>query len=142
MFPRPLRVYIAGPITKGDLAANIQRATDTFERLALHGFAPFCPLWACFSGRVQLSPTGGTVYAVAGGLPNSLTYDDWLRVDVEWVRASDALLRLPGESKGADMEIEAAREAGVPVFFNEIDLKRWALVRRSRAIQSVGNYMP
>lgn len=110
------RIYIAGPISRGDLAGNIQRASDAFEALALAGHAPFCPHWSCFSGPVQVTHTGGTVYAVAGAQPNKLTHADWLAVDLAWVAQADAVLRLPGESVGADMEVAEARRLNIPVY--------------------------
>lgn len=118
------RVYIAGPISKGDLAANINQATEAFLALAKAGFAPMCPHWSSFSGgaKVFASPFAGlavgTVYAVAGANPNELTHGDWLAIDLEWVRVSDAVLRLPGESTGADLEVAEAVRRGIPVFFD------------------------
>lgn len=120
-----LKVYIAGPISKGDLASNIQRASDAFESLALAGLAPFCPHWSCFSGAVQVSE-GGSVYAIAGAQPNKLEHSDWLAVDLAWVRCADAVLRLPGESVGADREVSEAEAHGIPVFNSIGGLVRWA----------------
>lgn len=42
---------------------------------------------------------------------------------IEWVEVSDALLRLPGESKGADMEVARANEIGVPVYHSIEELQ-------------------
>ena len=123
---RRLQIYIAGPISKGDLASNIQRASDTFEVLALAGFAPVCPHWSCFSGPVKVTQTGGAVYAVAGAQPNRLTHADWLAVHLEYVRRSDAVLRLAGESTGADMEVAEAQRVGMPVFHSVESLQAWA----------------
>lgn len=133
------RVYIAGPISKGDLAANINRASRAFERLALAGLAPFCPHWSCFSGVAvwertytydpssgEDRATGRAVFAKAGAQPNKLTHADWLRVDLAWVACADAVLRLPGESAGADQETAFARMNGTPVFEDEAALLRWA----------------
>jgi 4-hydroxy-3-methylbut-2-en-1-yl diphosphate synthase IspG/GcpE len=44
-------------------------------------------------------------------------YDTWLTLDIEWLSVCDCLLRLPGESKGADIEVEYAREHMIPVFY-------------------------
>lgn len=120
------RVYIAGPISKGDLAHNINQASAAFERLALAGLCPLCPHWSCYSGPALVSPTGGTVYAVAGAQPSTLAHADWLRVDLAWVAVADAVLRLPGESAGADQETKFARMNGIPVFESERDLLVWA----------------
>jgi hypothetical protein len=39
------------------------------------------------------------------------TWEEWLDYDKPWLLASDVVLRIPGPSKGADLE-----EAGIPVF--------------------------
>lgn len=122
---RPM-VYIAGPISKGDLAHNINQASRAFEELALAGLAPLCQHWSCFSGPVQVSAAHGTVYAVAGQQPNQLTHADWLAVDLVFVERSDAVLRLPGQSTGADMETAHARASGIPVFHSVADLIAWS----------------
>ncbi len=128
------RIYIAGPITKGDLVDNINQASQTFERLTLAGLNPFCPHWSCFSGpatrEVITTDDGGqyaAVVAPAGAQPTSLTHADWLRVDLAYVAVCDAVFRLPGESKGADQETAFARENRIPVFEDETELMRWAL---------------
>ena len=41
-----------------------------------------------------------------------------------WVAVADAVLRLPGLSKGADMETALARNKGVPVFYSIEDVVR------------------
>lgn len=123
--PRRVRVYIAGPISRGDLAHNLQRASDAFERLAIAGLSPFCPHWSAFSGRVRVTP-GGSVYALAQPQPNTLTHADWLAVDLVWLQAADAVLRLPGESVGGDMETTEAERIGIPVFRSVGDLLAWA----------------
>jgi hypothetical protein len=123
--PAPLRVYIAGPISRGDLAHNITQATRAFVELARAGLAPWCPHWAAFSGGVRLTPSG-TPYAEAAVHGCGLDHADWLRVDLAWMAGADAVLRLPGESEGADREVAEARRLGVPVFGNVLQVKLWA----------------
>jgi hypothetical protein len=41
-----------------------------------------------------------------------------MELDNEWVLRCDALLRLPGESQGADAEVELAKKHGIPVFYS------------------------
>lgn len=120
------RVYIAGPVSKGDLASNIQLASYAFERLALAGLSPFCPHWSCFAGHVHVTPGGRSVYALADPLPNALLHTDWMRIDLAWVSCADAVLRLPGESTGADQETAYAEMHGIPVFTDERALIEWA----------------
>lgn len=99
------RIYISGPITKGDRTHNIQQATDAAYRLIEAGFAPFCPHLSCF-------------YPFAEELP----HQTWIDVDLPWVAVSDAILLLPGESKGAEMECEFANANDIPVFTDLRDL--------------------
>jgi len=42
----------------------------------------------------------------------------WYRYDIEWLKLCHALLRLEGESKGADEKERIAREMGIPIFTN------------------------
>lgn len=129
------KVYIAGPISRpaDGLADNVNRATEAFVALAKAGLAPWCPHWSVFSAgcqplyRAPADPTPGRVLAIgtAGGHPD-LTHADWLRIDLAWVATADAVLRLPGESAGADREVAFAREWCVPVFGSVEEVVRWA----------------
>lgn len=107
------RIYIAGPISYGDLAENIRQATGAGLALIRAGFAPLVPHLTCYMG----GPTPEV-------LPRETTRQDWLATDLPWVVASDALLRLPGFSKGADCEVSCANDHGIPVFFSLDDLLR------------------
>lgn len=104
------RIYIAGPISRGDLAANIKQATDAARQLIAAGYAPFCPQLTCY--------LGGDTPTVSGGV----SHDEWMEVDLPWVSVADAVLRLPGESTGADMETDLADSLGIPVFHSVDDI--------------------
>lgn len=97
------KIYISGPITKGDRAYNLYQAHHAQHALLLAGFAPFNPMMT-----MQLP------FAWDG----SVSHEAWLESDHPWVLAADAVLRLPGESTGADMECAWAEEAGIPVFYS------------------------
>jgi hypothetical protein len=49
----------------------------------------------------------------------SVEHSEWLESDFAWVAVSDLVLRLPGDSRGADMETKFARERGIPVLSPE-----------------------
>lgn len=98
MSHRRLRVYISGPITKGDRIANFAQACEAQTRLMQHGFAPLNPM------LTMLHPAAWTI-----------DHDQWIACDLPWVEAADAVLRLPGESTGADTECRHAMECGIPV---------------------------
>jgi hypothetical protein len=111
-------VYVAGPISKGDLRENIRIACDAGMRLLKAGFAPLVPHATCY-----LDGTGEPHI-----LPSGTTHEDWMAADLPWVSVTQCLLRLPGESVGADQEVEKARSLGIPVYF-DID----TLIQRERA---------
>lgn len=94
------RVYVSGPLTSSGVPEeNVEIATEVQRDLVRHGFAPLNPMLTWY-----VDPEG------------RFPHDVWMDVDVPWVEVSDAVLRLPGESKGADIEVSAAEAAGVPVF--------------------------
>lgn len=101
------RVYVAGPYTKGDVEQNVKNAIQAASELADCGFAPFVP-HLCHFWHAQ----------------RPRDYQSWIDMDLAWVDASDALLRLPGDSAGADGEVKRADEKGIPVFYSLADLLR------------------
>jgi len=103
------RIYIAGPMSKGDRIANLAAGLTAYRELIREGFAPFSP---------HLS------FLVADLIQDDLqmTHQKWLDIDLPWVEVANAVLRLPGNSKGADMEIVHARNLGVPVFHDIKDV--------------------
>lgn len=101
---RPLRVYIAGPYTDGAWEYNIRNVVEAADRVVEAGHAPFIPhtmttLWALVSPRPK---------------------DEWLEFDLEWLDACDCLIRIDGESPGAEVEVEHAGENGIRVY-NGVD---------------------
>lgn len=96
-----IRIYIASPYTKGDVAVNVKAQIDAFAELMDAGFAPHAPLYSHFQHMVHPRP-----------------YDKWLELDFEWIPWCDCLVRLPGESSGADKEVEFATKLGMPVFYS------------------------
>ena len=99
-----IRVYVASPYSIGDAEENVRRNLEAADLLMDFGFAPYAPLLNHYQHQIR---------------PRS--YDDWLRLDMEWLAQCRAVLRLPGESRGADLEVARAQELGIPVFY-DIDL--------------------
>lgn len=117
---RRYRVYCAGPIRKGDLLHNIRQADEAMGALMRAGFAPFNPMLSVYAGGISPPYPPATVpFAYADPLAKlaGVTADDWLNMDLAWVEVSDAVLRLPGSSVGADGEVAHAQKIGVPVFY-------------------------
>lgn len=103
-----IKVYIASPYTLGDVAANVKLQLDTVDELMNKGFAPFAPLYSHFQHMAHPRP-----------------YEDWVKIDLEWVKVCDCVLRLDGESKGADGEVKYAKELGLPVFYSIDELSQY-----------------
>ena len=101
-------IYIASPYTHGNQAENVRKSLEEAENLRQAGFLPFCPLLSHFWHFMSPHP-----------------YDYWMKMDLEWLEKCDGLLRLPGESAGADAEVEHALAHNIPVFFNMVDLVEW-----------------
>lgn len=100
-------IYVAGPITKpeGGLQANIDQARAAGLALLKAGYSPIVPHLTCFfsSNEPEVLPAG-------------TVHEDWYSIDLPLVAASKAVLRLPGESVGADLETSLAKSLGIPVF--------------------------
>lgn len=109
---REVLVYVAGPISKGDVGGNVRRAFAAACELMAAGLTPVVPHGSCFWGAA-VTPDGAFRPEVSHG---PFTHADWLAVCLPVVRRCDALVRLPGESSGADMEAAEARSRGIPVY--------------------------
>ena len=93
-----IKVYIASPYTVGDTGRNVKAQIDTFIHLLDNGYLPFAPLFTHFVHIAHPKP-----------------YNYWTAYDNEWLKNCDVILRLPGESPGADNEVELARSLNIPV---------------------------
>ena len=70
--------------------------------------------------------------------PNAknIAWESWIASDLAWVEVSDMVIRLPGESKGAEVETSYALSRRIPVLYLPIagplvHLGRW-IVRNMR----------
>lgn len=100
------RVYVAGPYTKPNANLNTKRAIEVGHKLALNGFAPFIPHLSHFWDILHPMP-----------------YEFWTEYDLQFLPACDFLVRIPGESSGADREAAYATHLEMPVFLiTDIDM--------------------
>lgn len=95
------RIYIAGPYTNGDVANNVYNAISAADELLGLGFAPYVPHLTHF-WHIMFSHK----------------YDKWLELDNQYLVLCDGVLRLPGNSSGADSEVLLATEKNIPVFYD------------------------
>jgi hypothetical protein len=101
-------IYVAGPYTKGDTGRNVREAIIAGNNLRALGHTPFIPHLTHFWHLL-------------------IPHDDinyWYQYDMEWLEKCDAVFRLPGESKGADAEVERAQELGMLVFYDYVGLRQ------------------
>ena len=94
-------IYIAGPMTKGNMSTNILVAISAADELMAADEVPFVPHISFF-------------WAMCNG--DRWSYEKWLEYDHYWVTTAKAIIRLPGESSGGDQEVRWARRHGVPVY--------------------------
>lgn len=97
-------IYVSGPLT-GDgtrqvVWENTMRAREIAILLWELGAAPICP-------HLNTLFMDGT----------SINYEKFIEGDKELVKRSDGVVRLPGESEGADIETELAAALKIPVLF-------------------------
>lgn len=107
---RPV-VYVAGPF-RSDPFAGIRNAIVVADRLEETGIIT---AWV---------PHQNAMWDLV--CPHTAGF--WLDYDLAQLAKSDALLRIPGASEGADDEIDFAREVGMPVFYDEETTILWAKV--------------
>lgn len=96
---KPLKVYISGPITG---------TTDFIERFAFaeNALASF--------GNIVINPA-----KVNAGMPEGTTHAEYMQLSFAMLDMCDVIFMLDGwqQSKGANMELERARDKGITIAF-------------------------
>lgn len=103
-----LKIYVAGPISAKDdygINDNVQAGILVGREIAKMGFYPFIPHLYWFAGF-------------------DFTWSEWINFDDVWLRQCDALYYM-SSSPGADIELEHAKELGMPIFFTLSELQEW-----------------
>lgn len=104
--------YVSGPFGKNDEGrmARVEAALAAGARLLAAGLQPLVPHTSHWWGE-----------------RHPQHYERWMEYDFAWLERCDAVLRIPGESPGADREVALARtKLKKPVFFDESRLVAWA----------------
>jgi len=112
--------YIAGPYsanTEGALLRNIEKAMAVANELMRAGHLVYCPH---LSHHLELHDNGG------------FGWQWWINYDLEWLRRCGRLVRIPGESLGADIEVAEALAIGMRVYWWD-DAEDWAELLRMYA---------
>jgi hypothetical protein len=106
-------VYVAGPYTHPDPVSNTRRALEVGTLLLDSGHvAPIVPHLSLFWDLHTPRP-----------------YRTWLELDLDLISRCDAVLRTPGISAGADIEVQHATAEGIRVFHHVGDVITWAASR-------------
>lgn len=103
---KKVKVYVASPYTKGSQSYNVRRSIQCGDELRDLGCLPYLPLLSHFWDFL---------------IPH--TYEYWMRMCIDWLLECDFVLRLEGESSGADYEESVARQYGIPVVYSITELK-------------------
>ena len=118
MSTTPLLVLIAGPYRSGTgddpdkLAANLARLEAAAWPVFALGHVPMIGEWVALP---VLRSAGAT-------LGDELSEDVMYPTAQRLLAHCDAVLRLPGDSTGADQDVAIARERGIPVYFRVEDI--------------------
>lgn len=107
-----MRIYVAGPYTKGDVEKNVKEAIFIGDWIAAFGHTVFIPHLTHFWHKQH---------------PHE--YDFWLKQDLEWLKLCDAVFRIEGESKGADDEVTWARLHDKPVYYDVSEIAALGTVK-------------
>ena len=102
------KVYVAGPMSWGSGVGNIRQGVRAASELMIAGHVPFLPHLSHF-WSMMMTPH-------EYDLLNE--HELWLDYDREWLIVCDALVRLPGKSRGADQEERWARRHSIPVYYS------------------------
>ncbi len=96
-----LWVYVSGPYTKDDPVVNTRAALDAGTLILNAGHVPIIPHLSLLWHLIYPRPWG-----------------DWIEYDLELIKRCDVLVRLPGESRGADLEVAFAERLQIPIIFS------------------------
>jgi hypothetical protein len=85
--------------TVGNVYDNMGQAISAADWLMTLGHAPYLPHLTLFWNLIS-----------------NHTWEEWLQLDEKWLAVCDCLVRLPGESKGADREVAFCQKNNIPVY--------------------------
>jgi len=119
--PKPLLVLIAGPYlsgTHGDpgkIAVNRARLESFALPIYERGHLPMVGEWMALP----------IIHAAGGRLEGDDVFNAYqYPVAHRLLECCDAVLRIPGESRGADLDVARARELGLAVYTDLAELPR------------------
>lgn len=131
MNKKPLKIYIAGPYsaeTEKQRIRNVNVAIDAAIAIFLKGHFPYVPHLTHYVDE-RTKKNG-----------HELKWEDYIRWDMPWLDACDALLYL-NNSKGANIELQAAQKRGIKIFSSveEIPIVEEKMIKKNK-IRSLLKY--
>ncbi|GLY30821.1 DUF4406 domain-containing protein [Kineosporia sp. NBRC 101731] len=121
MTDRPLLILIAGPYRSGTgddpdkMAANLTRLEAAAWPVFAAGHVPMIGEWVALP---VLRSAGADPHDPNDPLSEKVMYPTAQRL----LEHCDAVLRLPGESNGADQDVAIAHRRGLPVYYRAEDI--------------------
>jgi hypothetical protein len=103
------KIYVSGPYSSEPVVGTA-RAVEAAEKIFNAGHLPFIP----------------HTHTMMWHFAYPHTYNEWIIFDLAWLKECDALVRLPGLSGGADIEVDYANQIGIPVFYSVSEAIAWA----------------
>ncbi len=100
-----MKIYIAGPYSLDDPIINTRNVILAAEKIIELGHIPFVPHLNLLWHLVVPHPP-----------------EFWYKLDLEWLKECDAILRLDGESQGSDNEILFAERLELKIFYSVKDI--------------------
>lgn len=118
-----MMILIAGPYRSGTgddpekMAANLRRLEEPSYAIFKAGHIPMIGEWVALP-----------IWQTAGGQAvGDALYDEILHPTAgRLIERCDAILRLAGESKGADNDVRLANERGIPVYYHLDEIPQFA----------------
>jgi hypothetical protein len=118
-----MMVLIAGPYRSGTgddpqkMAENLKRLEEASWPIFQKGHVPMIGEWVALP-----------IWNTAGGKEvGDALYDEILHPTAgRLIERCDAILRLAGESKGADNDVKLAKERGIPVYYHIDELPQFS----------------
>lgn len=92
-------IYLSHPITKEPFL-NINKAVRAASVLHKLGYVVMVPGLTVLYDMIEPTP-----------------YEEYMRWDFAWIEKCDCVIRMPGESQGADREVKHAINKLIPVFY-------------------------
>jgi hypothetical protein len=121
--PKPMLILVAGPYRSGTgddpdlMARNLDRLEEAAWPIFRSGHVPMIGEWVALPVLRAAGADG-----VTDPLAEQVLYPTAERL----LQHCDAVLRLPGESTGADQDVAIARERGIPVYHRVEEIPGYA----------------